>query len=152
MPIYQHDTYDRRVQLGASRRRREDAELLHDTGRWAGAMYLGGYAIECALKAAICANAGTNDFKETAVYKAGSSGNSLHSLTRLLRDLPVIQRSIVLDRTKTYKPAWDVLSSSWQKDELRYWDKKGNQQDSERFIAAVQALHVLLLNQMGETS
>lgn len=26
---YQHDTYDRRIQIGASRRRREDAEVLH---------------------------------------------------------------------------------------------------------------------------
>jgi hypothetical protein len=36
---YQYDTYDRRIQLGASRRRREDAESLHAAGRWAGALW-----------------------------------------------------------------------------------------------------------------
>jgi hypothetical protein len=41
------DTYDRRIQLGASRRRFEDAEILHNQKRWTGAIYMGGYAIEC---------------------------------------------------------------------------------------------------------
>jgi hypothetical protein len=36
----------RRCQLGASRRRFEDAQVLHDQGRWTGSIYLGGYAIE----------------------------------------------------------------------------------------------------------
>jgi len=39
---YQHDTYDRRIQLGALRRRREDAEALYNASRWAGAIYLAG--------------------------------------------------------------------------------------------------------------
>ncbi|MEN2383687.1 MAG: hypothetical protein HEQ35_31370 [Gloeotrichia echinulata IR180] len=37
------DTYDRRCQLGASRRRLEDALALHNQKRWTGAIYLGGY-------------------------------------------------------------------------------------------------------------
>ena len=61
---YQHDTYDRRIQLGASRRRREDAEALHGAGRWAGGIYLAGYAIECSLKALICSFEGKNNFIE----------------------------------------------------------------------------------------
>ena len=48
------DTYDRRCQLGASRRRFEDASALHSCKRWGGAVYMGGYAIECSLKSLIC--------------------------------------------------------------------------------------------------
>lgn len=40
-------------QSKASLRRREDAEALFQSGRWQGAMYLGGYAVECLLKAAL---------------------------------------------------------------------------------------------------
>ncbi len=52
--MVQYDTYDRRVQLGASRHRRKDAEFLQQSARWNGAIYLAGYAIECSLKALIC--------------------------------------------------------------------------------------------------
>lgn len=55
------DTYDRRVQLGASRRRLEDAQVLHQQERWSGVMYLGGYAIECSLKSLICYEEGPKD-------------------------------------------------------------------------------------------
>src|SRR5436853_3949289 len=48
------DTYDYRAQEGASRRRREDALALYNARRWNGAIYLGGYAIECSLKSLIC--------------------------------------------------------------------------------------------------
>jgi len=146
---YEHDTYDRRVQLGASRRRREDSECLYRANHWAGAMYLGGYAVECALKALICLNEGKNNFKDTKPFKAGMQGSSLHSLAQLRRALPAIERAISLDRTNTYKPAWDTLSRLWQKDELRYWDKDGNQQDSADFIAAVQTLHNFILSQLA---
>ncbi len=44
-----YNTYDRRVQLGASRLRRKDAEFLQQSARWNGAIYLAGYAIECSL-------------------------------------------------------------------------------------------------------
>ena len=34
------DTYDRRIQLGASRRRFEDAEVLHSQKHWTGAIQI----------------------------------------------------------------------------------------------------------------
>lgn len=108
---YQHDTYDRRIQLGASRRRREDGESLHKAGRWTGAIYLAGYAIECSLKALICSNEGKNSFKETRMFKRGAQGDTLHNLTHLLRETPAIQRAITLDRTGTYKNAWNTITS-----------------------------------------
>jgi len=39
------DTYDRRCQLGASRRRFEDAQVLYDQGRWTGSIYLGAMSL-----------------------------------------------------------------------------------------------------------
>ncbi|RQH14516.1 HEPN domain-containing protein, partial [Okeania hirsuta] len=57
------DTYGRSIQLGASRRRLEDARVLHSQKRWNGAIYMGGYAVECALKSLICYQEPTNNFK-----------------------------------------------------------------------------------------
>ncbi len=63
------DTYDKRCQLGASRRRFEDAQALHSCKRWAGSIYLGGYTIECSLKSLICYEDGKNNFKDTRIFK-----------------------------------------------------------------------------------
>ena len=149
---YRHDTYDRRIQLGASRRRREDAEALHEARRWAGAIYLAGYAIECSLKALICSNEGKNSFKETRMFKSGVQVNTLHNLTRLLQEVPAIQRAIRLDRTGTYIKAWNTITSLWQKDELRYWDKLGDEVSSKHFIDSVKVMHRFILSQQGEVS
>ncbi len=146
-----HDTYDRRIQLGASRRRREDSEILHHAKRWSGSIYVGGYAIECALKALICHNARQNNLKDTRTYAKIQSRNG-HSLMLLLEELPPVKRAITLDRTNTYKPAWNTITRLWQKDQLRYWDKLGNKDDSERFMDAVKQIHDFLLGQQGEAS
>jgi hypothetical protein len=146
------DTYDKRCQLGASRRRLEDSLALHQQKRWTGAIYLGGYAVECSLKSLICHEAGKNNFKDTKIFQKGLQAASLHNLTNLLNSLPVIQRAIQLDRTGTYKQAWNLVSSVWRNDELRYSDKNGNEESSKKFIEAVQTLHRFLLDKQGETS
>lgn len=146
------DTYDRRCQLGASRRRFEDARVLHGQKRWTGAIYLGGYAVECSLKSLICYQENKSNFKDTKIFQRGMQGASLHNLAALLKDLPVLQRTIQLDRTGKYKQAWNLVSSCWRNDELRYSDKTGDEKNSEKFIEAVQTLHKFLLNQQGEVS
>jgi HEPN domain-containing protein len=103
------DTYHRKCQLDASRRRLEDAETLHKQKRWMGAIYLGGYAVECALKSLICYEQRKNHFKETTVFQK-IQGASLHNLTNLLNELESIKRSIQLDRSGIYKPAWNFLT------------------------------------------
>jgi hypothetical protein len=148
----QHDTYDRRIQLGASRRRREDAEVLHQNSRWAGAIYLAGYAIECSLKSLICWNEHKNNFKETSVFKKGNQGATLHDLALLLQSLPRLQHIIMLDRTGTYKNAWNTITRLWRKDGLRYGDKVGNEHDSQSFIAAIKVIHTFILREQGEAS
>lgn len=147
------DTYDRRVQLGASRRRLEDAQVLHNQKRWTGAIYLGGYAIECALKSLICYRQAKNNFKDTKIFKEGLQGADLHSLVKLLDALPDVQRVIQSkERNNPYRQAWNTVSSLWRNDELRYFDKNGNEKESREFIEAVKTLHIFLLNQQGETS
>jgi hypothetical protein len=125
---------------------------LHEARRWTGAIYLAGYAIECSLKALICSNEGKNSFKETRMFKSGVQVNTLHNLTRLLQEVPAIQRAIRLDRTGTYIKAWNTITSLWQKDELRYWDKLGDEVSSKHFIDSVKVMHRFILSQQGEVS
>ena len=146
------DTFDRRCQLGASRRRLEDAEALYSCKRWRGSIYLGGYAIECSLKSLICYLERTNNFKDTLTFKRLQGGSELHSLVKLLGDLPTVQRAITLYRTNGYGDAWNTVSFLWRNDELRYSEKTGDEQESKRFIQAVQILHQFLLDQQGEAS
>lgn len=149
---YSHDTYDRRIQLGASRRRREDAEQLHDMQRSAGAIYLGGYAIECSMLALICYNNKVNNVKDTHLFKRGVTGAALHNLTTLLNELPTIKRAITLDRTGVYKEAWNTITSLWEKNALRYWDKVGDSHECDQFIQAINVLHAFILGEQREAS
>jgi len=149
---YHHDTYDRRIQLGASRERRKDAEALHSAGRWTGAMYLAGYAIECSLKSLICFMEAKSSFRDTRIFRSGSHNATLHNLSHLLEYLPVLQRAISLDRTGVYKNAWNTITSMWQKDELRYWNKLEDESRCKRFIEAVKVMHQFILSHQGETS
>lgn len=146
------DTYDKRCQLGASRRRFEDAQALHSCKRWAGSIYLGGYAIECSLKSLICYEEGKNNFKDTRIFKKGLQASELHSLAKLLRDLPTLQRTIALDRTNIYRDAWNTVSFLWRNDELRYSESLGKEEESKRFIEAVRILHQFILAKQGEAS
>lgn len=144
------DTYDRRCQLGASRRRFEDAQALHSSKRWLGAVYIGGYAIECSLKALICYEENKHNFKDTLVFQQGTQGASLHNLEMLFNKIHSLQRTIRLDRTGKYKDAWTTITSVWKNDELRYSEKLGDELDSTKFIEAVKMWHQLLLSKQGE--
>ncbi len=76
----------------------------------------------------------------------------MHSLIHLLQETSALQRAIMLDRTGQYKTAWNIITSLWQKDELRYWDKLGSEDDCQRFIDAVKLIHNFILDQQGESS
>lgn len=73
------DTFDKRSQLGASRRRFEDAQILNSHKRWTGSIYLAGYAIECSLKSLICFEENKNNFKDTNIFQKGLQASSLHN-------------------------------------------------------------------------
>jgi hypothetical protein len=110
----------------------------------------GGYTLECSLKALICYNEGKHNVKDTRMFRKGVSGVTLHDLTHLLAELPVIQHTITLDRIGRYKEAWNIVTSLWHKDVLCYWDRVRNRQDGERFMSAMQMLHNFILGQQGE--
>lgn len=148
-----HDTYDRRVQLGASRHRCKDADLLQQSARWNGAIYLAGYAIECSLKSLICYGECKNNLKETLIYRRGIQGANLHNLWLLYEAAPQsFRNAIKLDRTQTLKKAWETVIKTWQKDELRYGHKLGDEDECEEFIKAVKTLYSFILRQQGEVS
>lgn len=148
-----HNTYDRRIQLGASRHRRKDAEFLQQSARWNGAIYMAGYAIECSLKALICDAEHKNNLQDTKLFKQGVQGAALHNLWFLYDETPLsFRKTIELDCTNTLKNAWKTVTELWQKDELRYGDKQGDKIECERFLEAVRILHSHILPQQGKAS
>ena len=147
----QYDTYDRRVQLGASRQRRKDAEFLQQSARWNGAIYLAGYAIECSLKALICYGEHKDNLKDTTLFKRGVQGANLHNLSSLFEATPLdFRKAFKLDQTNKLKNAWTTLLELWQKDELRYGHKLGDEKECKRFFEAVKELHALILRYQEE--
>lgn len=153
------DTYDRRVQLDASRQRYKDAIHLQKAERWNGAIYLGGYAIECSLKALICQGNHVNNIKETRLFKGdkrkgvfqeGVTGAGLHNLWALLEASDRLKRDMKGDRTGKLNSAWNVIVQLWQKDELRYCREVGRKAECERFLKAVDKLYFYILKLQGE--
>src|SRR5438132_505848 len=57
-----------------------EGHRLYDAGLYSGAYYLTGYAIECALKSAICRQISQHDFPD----KKLANNSFTHDLTRLL--------------------------------------------------------------------
>ncbi len=83
-----------------------DAGALLNTGRWSGAYYICGYAIECALKACIARQTNRHDFPDKAVAEQSYT----HNLTRLL-GLAGLKLQLQLDTTPAANPA---LGINWQ--------------------------------------
>ena len=63
-----------------SRIRLTEGQRLYDVDLYCGAYYLTGYAIECALKSAICEQISQHDFPDKRLAKSSFT----HDLTRLL--------------------------------------------------------------------
>jgi HEPN domain-containing protein len=90
-----------------------DAEGLLNAGRWSGAFYLCGYAIECALKACIAKQTNLHDFPDKGVVNSSHT----HDLTRLL-DLAGLRLEFQRDTTPAANP---TLGANWQA--VRNWDE-----------------------------
>lgn len=65
--------------------RLEDAEALHEAGRYDGAVYLSGYAVEMALKARICDTLGWDGYPSTSGEFKGFASFKTHNFDILLR-------------------------------------------------------------------
>ncbi|MBI2170501.1 MAG: HEPN domain-containing protein [Chloroflexi bacterium] len=71
---------------GLAQARLRDAEILFDNGRYDGAVYLGGYAIELLLKARICVRNRWKQFPErSAEFDSTNERYRTHDLSVLLR-------------------------------------------------------------------
>lgn len=95
-----------------------DAEALLNTGRWSGAYYISGYAVECALKACIARQTNLHDFPN----KAFAQKSHTHDLLVLL-DLAGLKLQLQLETTPASHPA---LGINWQL--VKDWNERARYQ------------------------
>jgi HEPN domain-containing protein len=128
-------------QAKASKHRLQDAEELFGEGRWRGALYLGGYAVECLLKARLMQIYGCRHLGELEeeLLRRGVLGADqtvfTHHLERLLR-LTGAQNRLRQNHTgwrsfvtaNRWIPAW------------RYSSDLSNENDAEDFLNSVREL------------
>jgi HEPN domain len=95
-----------------------DAEALLNAGRWSGAYYLAGYAVECALKACIAKQTNLHDFPD----KSAAQKSFTHDLLELL-ELAGLRLQLQLDSTPATNPA---LGINWQ--QVKNWNEKARYQ------------------------
>jgi HEPN domain-containing protein len=110
--------------------RLQDARALRDRGRYDGAVYLCGYAVEIAVKARICQTLRWPGFPSTNREFEGKQSFRSHDLPILL-ELSGIEQLII----SRYLPQWSAVAT-WTPD-LRY-QAVGNatQQQAEQMIEA----------------
>ena len=106
---------NRRELQTLTRERVSDARVLLRAGRYSGAYYLAGYAVECALKACITRQVRQHDFPN----KKLANDSYTHDLVRLMT---VANLKNELDDTCTHDPTfesnWDIVQD-WS-EEYRY--------------------------------
>lgn len=109
--------------------RLEDAAVLLRAGRYAGAYYVSGYAIECALKACIARKTKQDEFppKDASKYY-------IHDLPRLL-DIAGLGSAFTQEagQDPELKTNW-ALVKDWN-EETRYQGR--GQQEAEEILAAI---------------
>ena len=95
-----------------------DAEALLNAGRWSGAYYVSGCAVECALKACIAKQTNLHDFPDKTVVQKSHT----HDLTELLV-LAGLRLKLQLDATPAANPA---LGINWQS--VKDWSERARYQ------------------------
>jgi hypothetical protein len=114
--------------------RLQDARALRDRGRYDGAVYLCGYAIEIALKTRVCLTLRWLGFPSTAREFEGKQSFRTHDLGILLElsGIETMMRS-------RYLTQWSAVAS-WVP-ELRYQPPgSASQPETDRMIAAARIL------------
>ncbi len=108
----------------ASVERLKDAECLHKAGRFNGAIYLCGYALECRLKFCIC------EVRRTGYLEEGEAKEIGHDLFRLLDTANLRKR---LSGNKDLLVAFQGIIGTWSP-EMRYSGRAHTDKESERFL------------------
>src|SRR5689334_17813619 len=114
----------------ASIERLKDAECLHEAGRFNGAIYLCGYALECRLKFCIC------EARRTGHLEEGEAKGIGHDLVRLL-DATGLRTKLA--GNKDLWLAFQNINGRWST-EIRYSGGTGNIRESEGFLRDTRAL------------
>jgi len=125
----------RSVLLQVANERLKDSTILLKQKRYNGAIYLGGYVIECLLKAAICVHLNRDILPAT--YR-------IHELTNLLSFaglLPFLQTERRISRRFTTVATWNVA--------IRYYGRKFNPQEAKRFLDAVKEVREWILRKIS---
>jgi hypothetical protein len=120
------------------RDRLRDAQVLCENRRYAGAVYLCGYAVELALKARICRTLKWQGFPETQAEMRDYRSFIVHNLDALLH------LSGVEAQVKTrHRVSWDIVAT-WDP-QLRYQPiRHTTEQDARNMIQATMALMQVL--------
>jgi hypothetical protein len=108
----------------ASMERYKDAECLHVAGRFQGAIYLCGYALECELKRRVCVARGIASMEEREAKRLG------HELPELL-DAACMAK--LLSGNRDLLVAFQAIVGRWSTD-LRYSGGGSSRKDSDRFL------------------
>jgi HEPN domain-containing protein len=117
-----------------------EAKVLLDNGFYAGAYYLAGYAVECALKACIARLTQQDDFPDRRTVNRSYS----HNLTELV---DVAQLKTELDRDRQASLAFDIYWNAvkiWS-EEARYDISMTETKANELYIAITDPMDGVLI-------
>jgi len=125
-------------QSKASKHRLDDARTLLNAGRWRGAMYMSGYAVECLIKTKLMQNYSCRNLYEleNELQRRGILASHAtiftHHLELLLRLTQAFDR---LKQNQVLWPQFNIINRwvpAW-----RYTSDLANRQDAEDFLEAV---------------
>jgi len=108
--------------------RLSDAQALLASGRFDGAYYLAGYAVECALKACIAKNTQRHDFPDRTTV----NGSYTHNLNGLL-NIAQLDSSLRTDLDAILRVNW-ATAANWKEDS-RY--ARTTQKEAEDLFSAI---------------
>lgn len=122
----------------ASIERWKDALCLHKAGRFQGAIYLCGYALECELKFCVCAAQRKARLEESEAKRLG------HGLAELLDAAGIRNRLYANDDLRV---AFHNINSRWST-EIRYSGRASDEKTSASFLRDTQDLREWLQKQL----
>jgi HEPN domain-containing protein len=107
-----------------------DAKILLDAGRWAGAYYLAGYAVECGLKACIARLTNQDDFPRDRKFVEECYTHNLEKLLRAAGLKPALDADTLAN--PIFASHWGV-ARDWQ--ETSRYEQKTQSEATELYEA-----------------
>ena len=111
----------------------QDAKALHAATRYSGAMYLCGYAVECALKSRICMHLGWTTYK----IDSKVAQMKIHNFDDLL------SFTGIENQKKTFLKEWNVVAN-WKPD-MRYEMATPTPVQTQEMISSTEAMLKVLI-------